>query len=131
MRANRRRDTAPELRLRRALHRRGHRYRVDHQPLPGLRRRADVVFTRWRVAVFVDGCFWHGCPAHGTQPRANADYWRAKIDRNVERDRETDDLLVEAGWSVVRVWEHVSTESAVERIEVALTQIRFDATGAD
>jgi DNA mismatch endonuclease, patch repair protein len=90
-----------------------------------------VVFTRWRVAVFVDGCFWHGCPAHGTQPRANADYWRAKIDRNVERDRETDDLLVEAGWSVVRVWEHVSTESAVERIEVALTQIRFDATGAD
>jgi DNA mismatch endonuclease, patch repair protein len=90
-----------------------------------------VVFTRWRVAVFVDGCFWHGCPDHGTQPRANADYWRAKIDRNVERDRETDDLLVEAGWSVVRVWEHVSTESAVHRVEVALTQVRSDTPGAD
>lgn len=127
MRGNRRRDTQPEMRLRRALHARGHRYRVDYPPLPGVRRRADLVFTRRRVAVFVDGCYWHGCPTHGTQPRSNAEYWRAKIARNVERDRETDRLLASAGWRVVRVWEHDPVERAVERVEAALLEARFDA----
>src|SRR3954471_18689778 len=88
-----RRDTAPELALRRELHRLGLRYRVDVAPAPSRsRRRADVVFSRQRIAVFVDGCFWHGCEEHGVRPRANAEYWRAKLRRNVERDRETDAL---------------------------------------
>lgn len=100
------RDTRPETALRRELHGRGLRYRVDFPPLPGLRRRADVVFTRARVAVFVDGCFWHRCPNHGTSPRNNREWWRAKLDRNVERDRDTDAALAAAGWRVVRVWEH-------------------------
>lgn len=127
MQGNRGRDTRPELRLRRALHARGLRYRVDHPPLEGLRRRADVVFTRWRVAVFVDGCFWHGCPQHGTSPRANDDYWRAKIAGNVERDRDTDRQLADAGWWVVRVWEHEPVEAGVERVLEALASARASA----
>ena len=99
-------DTKPEMLLRRRLHAEGLRYRVDQPVLPGLRRRADLVFTRARVAVFVDGCFWHRCPEHGTLPKANADWWRTKLDRNVERDRDTDALLGDADWIVVRVWEH-------------------------
>jgi len=79
---------------------------VDQQVLPGLRRRADLVFTRARVAVFIDGCFWHRCPEHGTLPKANAAWWRAKLNRNVERDRDTDARLRDADWIVVRVWEH-------------------------
>ena len=100
------RDTAPELALRQLLHAGGLRYRVDVAPLPGLRRRADVVFTRARLAVFVDGCFWHRCPLHGTYPKNNADWWRTKLDRNVQRDRETDQALAEADWQVLRFWEH-------------------------
>src|SRR3954466_10245033 len=89
----RRRDTAPEVAIRREAHRRGLRYRVD-AALPGLpRRRADMVFTRRRVAVFVDGCFWHSCPAHATTPTANREWWVAKLERNQERDRQTDDHL--------------------------------------
>ena len=83
MRANRRRDTGPELALRRELHRRGLRYRVDHAPIAGLRCRADIVFTRARVAVFVDGCFWHACPEHGNIPTANREWWQAKLELNV------------------------------------------------
>src|SRR5438309_7395046 len=105
MQRQRTRDTAPEIALRSELHRRGLRYRVDCAPLPGLRRRADVVFRSARVAVYVDGCFWHACDAHGTLPRSNAFYWEAKLARNVERDRETDSRLTEAGWVVIRVWE--------------------------
>ena len=115
------RDTTPELALRRELHRRGLRYRVDAAPLPGLRLRADVLFTRRRVAVFLDGCFWHRCPDHGTAPRHNADWWRAKLDRNVERDRQTDAALTEAGWSVVRVWEHEDPVLAADRVAKELT----------
>lgn len=99
-------DTKPEMLLRRRLHAEGLRYRVDQQVLPGLRRRADLVFTRARVAVFIDGCFWHRCPEHGTLPKANAAWWRAKLNRNVERDRDTDARLRDADWIVVRVWEH-------------------------
>ena len=128
MRANRRRDTAPELALRRALHSRGYRYRVDYRPLPRLRRRADLVFTKQRVAVFVDGCFWHCCPEHGTTPKSNADYWIPKLARNVERDRETDARLAESDWKVIRVWEHEPVEEAFERIVAALCRYRPSLT---
>lgn len=112
-----RRDTAPELLLRRELHRRGLRYRVD-APLPDMpRRRADVLFTRARVAVFVDGCFWHSCPTHGTAPSNNEAWWAAKLARNVKRDRETDAHLASLGWLVIRVWEHDDTVVAAGRIE--------------
>ncbi|MCG3207160.1 MAG: hypothetical protein FOGNACKC_00760 [Anaerolineae bacterium] len=116
MKAARRRDTAPEMALRAALHRRGLRYRVDVSPIKGLRRRADVVFRTVKVAVYVDGCFWHGCPIHGTWPKANAEFWRQKIEHNKKRDADTNRLLKEAGWEVVRVWEHEDPEDAAERI---------------
>ena len=106
MSAQRSRDTAIELRLRRLLHRNGLRYRVDHPPIAGLRRRGDIVFTAARVCVFVDGCFWHSCPKHATRPKANAAWWAQKLERNVTRDRETDRRLESEGWTVVRVWEH-------------------------
>jgi DNA mismatch endonuclease (patch repair protein) len=116
MRRQARRDTAPELALRRALHRRGLRYRVDRAPLVGIRRRADIVFTRVRTAVFVDGCFWHSCPLHATVPKANREWWVAKLAANVERDRATDRRLEEAGWSVRRVWEHEDMELTASSI---------------
>jgi DNA mismatch endonuclease (patch repair protein) len=106
MQANKGRDTKPELALRRAVHARGLRYRVSIRPVPSIRRTADLVFTKVKVAVFLDGCFWHGCPQHHTKARANADYWAEKVTRNRERDAETDRLLEKAGWTVVRVWEH-------------------------
>ncbi|MDC7121865.1 very short patch repair endonuclease [Cellulomonas fimi] len=115
-----RRDTAAELALRRELHRRGLRYRVAY-PVPGQRRRTiDVAFTRARVAVLVDGCFWHGCPEHGTKPRANSQWWTAKLAANYARDRDTDRLLEEHGWTVVRVWEHEVSCSAADRVEAAV-----------
>lgn len=102
----RRRDTKPELDVRRLLHARGMRYRVSY-PVPGAARRTiDIAFTRARIAVFLDGCFWHGCPEHGTLPRANADWWAAKLRRNAERDAETDRVLAADGWTVLRFWEH-------------------------
>lgn len=106
MSKQRRRDTAPELRLRKSLFALGLRYRVD-APLPGMtRRRADVLFSRKHLAVFVDGCFWHSCPTHGTLPRSNHDWWVAKLEKNVLRDRETDAHLLANGWVVLRFWEH-------------------------
>ena len=120
MKAARQRDTKPELALRRELHRLGLRYRVDTTPLRGIRRRADVVFGPARVAVFVDGCFWHGCPEHGTSPKANAQWWREKIARNQARDRDTDQRLAAAGWRVVRLWEHqVERDARAAAVEVA------------
>jgi DNA mismatch endonuclease (patch repair protein) len=113
----RRRDTAPEVAIRREAHRRGLRYRVD-TPVAGLpRRRPDVVFTRQRVAVFVDGCFWHSCPVHATVPKSNRDWWVAKLERNVVRDRETDERLRVLGWTVLRFWEHEDPIAAVDVIE--------------
>ena len=106
MQAIRSRDTAPELALRSLVHAAGLRYRVAAKPLPGMRRTADLLFRPTRVAVFVDGCFWHGCPTHFVPPRTNPDYWREKIDRNVQRDRDTDQRLSDAGWLVLRFWEH-------------------------
>lgn len=106
MQRQRRRDTKPEIALRQELHRLGLRYRVDRAVIPGVRRRADVVFPRARVAVFVDGCFWHSCPQHRSAPRSNADWWAKKLARNVERDRDTDRRLIEAGWMPLHMWEH-------------------------
>jgi DNA mismatch endonuclease (patch repair protein) len=121
MQANRRRDTKPELQLRSTLHRRGLRYRCDVRlDLPGIRVRPDIVFRRQRVTVFVDGCFWHGCPEHGSAPRANGDYWRAKLEGNRRRDARTDAALVAAGWTVVRIWEHEDVDDAADRIVAAL-----------
>jgi DNA mismatch endonuclease (patch repair protein) len=110
------RDTPPERALRSALHRLGLRFRVHVRPVPGLPRRADVIFPRARVAVFVDGCFWHGCPVHGTWPKANAEWWRAKIESNRARDADTDRRLTEAGWTVVRVWEHEDPDGAARQV---------------
>lgn len=106
MQANRRRDTSPELAVRRLVHAAGFRYRVDFRLVPALRTRADLVFTRSRIAVFIDGCFWHSCPAHGTRPKSNVEYWSPKLARNVQRDRETDAALEALGWQVLRFWEH-------------------------
>jgi DNA mismatch endonuclease (patch repair protein) len=114
--------TSPEWLLRRELHRRGLRYRVNYAFLiHGLtRRRCDLAFTRRRVAVFVDGCFWHACPEHATSPKENAAWWRAKLEANAARDRDTDERLTRAGWQVVRVWEHESVASAADKVEAAL-----------
>lgn len=113
-----RRDTGPEVALRRALHAQGRRFRVVY-PVPGQRRRTiDIAFTRRKVAVFVDGCFWHGCPEHGVHPRSNSAWWRDKLAANQARDRDTDRLLDEQGWTVLRVWEH-------ERIEVAMARVFY------
>jgi DNA mismatch endonuclease, patch repair protein len=126
MLANKRRDTKPELALRSALHARGLRFRKDYRlNLGTLRPRPDIVFTRSRVAVFVDGCFWHSCPEHrGTTPKTNSDYWEPKLARNVERDREYDDALRAAGWTVIRVWEHVAVEEAADLVVEAVRPAR-------
>ncbi|KXX57613.1 very short patch repair endonuclease [Rhodococcus sp. LB1] len=120
MRAQRRRDTAPELALRRELHRRGVRYYVDRAPVKGVRRRADLVFPRRKVAVYVDGCFWHSCPQHATFPKNNAQWWAEKLAGNVTRDRDTDARLTDAGWTVVRIWEHENPVVAADRVQEAL-----------
>lgn len=112
-----RRDTKPELALRRELHARGLRYRVERSVLRGVRRRADIVFGPPRVVVLVDGCFWHGCPAHATWPQRNASFWREKIETNRLRDRDTDQRLNDAGWTVIHVWEHEDPSEAADRIE--------------
>lgn len=121
MSRQRHRDTAPELALRRALHAIGLRYRVHPAGLPG---RPDVVLTRAQIAVFVDGCFWHRCPEHAVAPKANADWWREKLARNVERDREADRQLQQLGWVIIRVWEHEQPERAAERVAAVWRQRR-------
>jgi DNA mismatch endonuclease (patch repair protein) len=120
MSAQRRRDTKPEIALRRELHRRGLRYFVDRAPVKGVRRRADLVFPRRKVAVFVDGCFWHSCPQHATFPKNNAQWWTDKLAANVVRDRDTDARLAEQGWTVIRIWEHEDPLVAAERVQKAL-----------
>ena len=116
--------TSAELALRRVLYARGCRYRVN-RPLEGLtRRRADLTFASVRLVVFVDGCFWHSCPDHGTSPKRNDAWWAAKLQRNAERDRETDHHLEVLGWTVVRVWEHEAPEDAADRIMGVIRSIR-------
>ncbi|MGF9755075.1 very short patch repair endonuclease [Microvirga sp. 0TCS3.31] len=124
MSRQRRGDTSPEVTLRRALHRDGLRFRVGF-PVPGQPRRSiDIAFPRIRVAVFVDGCFWHACPEHASWPTSNAAWWRQKLARNVERDRESDDFLERAGWHVIRVWEHEDPRSAAVQVANAVASRR-------
>ncbi len=120
MKRQRRRDTAPELALRRELHGRGLRYRVDRSPVMGMRARVDVVFGPAQVAVFVDGCYWHSCPEHGSLPASNREWWREKFAANRERDARTNQCLIEAGWSPIRVWEHEDVVEAADRIEIEI-----------
>jgi DNA mismatch endonuclease (patch repair protein) len=120
MQSTRRRDTAAEVALRKVLHRLGLRYRIDRKPLPDLRRKADVLFRKAKVAVYVDGCFWHGCPLHATWPRQNARFWRDKIETNRRRDADTDHHLLAAGWAPLRVWEHEEPQEAARRIALVV-----------
>jgi DNA mismatch endonuclease (patch repair protein) len=126
MQLQRERDTKPELLLRQELHRRGLRYRLDQAIVPGTkRRRVDIVFPAARVAVFVDGCFWHGCPDHGRREYTiNGWYWPAKIEGNRQRDRDTDRRLLEVGWEPVRVWEHEEPAQAAQRVAEAVAARR-------
>lgn len=120
MQGNARRETSPERELRSALHRRGLRFRKNYSPVRGIRCRVDVVFIAARLAVFVDGCFWHSCREHGTSPRTNADWWRLKLEANVERDRRNTAALMAAGWTVLRLWEHEPIETMVDQITCVL-----------
>jgi DNA mismatch endonuclease, patch repair protein len=126
---NRRTGTKPEVALRSSLHRRGLRFRKDLTIRVGSGRRVrpDIVFTRARLVVFVDGCFWHGCPEHQVIPRSNRDYWVPKLRRNIDRDREVDDVLTVAGWHLIRIWEHEDAEEAAKRVEVAIRRVRGPA----
>jgi DNA mismatch endonuclease (patch repair protein) len=120
MLGNRSRDTKPEMAVRRACHALGLRYRVDARPLAGVRRKADLVFPTERVAVFVDGCYWHGCPDHYVPSKSNVDYWAEKIDGNKRRDAETDASLHEAGWLPLRIWQHEDPSAAALRVATAV-----------
>ncbi|MBB4687363.1 DNA mismatch endonuclease (patch repair protein) [Amycolatopsis jiangsuensis] len=118
------RNTGIEVALRKVLHAAGLRYRVHRRPITGVRREADLVFGPARVAVFVDGCFWHGCPEHVTWPKNNADFWRTKIETNRRRDADTDLRLQAAGWQTVRIWEHETSEEAAARVVAAVRERR-------
>ncbi|WP_435240539.1 very short patch repair endonuclease [Streptomyces cucumeris] len=124
MQAIRSRDTKPEKLIRRLVHAQGLRYRVSARPLPDLRRTADMVFRPAKVAVFIDGCYWHGCPEHYVAPRTNPGYWSGKVAGNIDRDRDTDRRLAEAGWTVLRFWEHESADSCALAIAATVTKLR-------
>jgi DNA mismatch endonuclease (patch repair protein) len=124
MLGNTRRDTSPELAVRRLLHARGLRYRVDLPLAFDRRRRADITFTRAKVVVFIDGCFWHGCPQHYVEPKAHGDYWPAKIARNRQRDAETTARLQADGWTVLRFWEHEEAAAVAAAVHAELAACR-------
>lgn len=124
------RNTQVEVELRRALHGSGLRYRIHRRPVKGVRREADIVFGPARVAVFVDGCFWHGCPDHATWPRNNAEFWRLKIEGNRARDLDTDARLTAAGWVAVRVWEHENPAEAAAKISALIANRRHRVAGS-
>lgn len=128
MLGNRSRDTGPEVQLRSALHRKGLRFRKHRRVLPAVGSKPDVIFTSVRIAVFVDGCFWHQCPQHGHSPHRNAHYWTAKLARNVERDRATDAALEASGWTVLRIWEHEDVAEAADRVARAVLLRKSTAT---
>ncbi|TQJ14682.1 T/G mismatch-specific endonuclease [Yimella lutea] len=117
MRGNRSRDTKPELAVRRLLHAEGLRYRVNVRPLPSLRRTADIVLASKRIAVFIDGCYWHGCPEHYVASKSNRDYWDVKIETNAARDAQTNAALSDAGWTVLRYWSHDRPENIAASIQ--------------
>jgi DNA mismatch endonuclease (patch repair protein) len=126
MQSNRGRDTSPEMVVRRRLHALGLRYRVSVRPIPNVRRTADIVFTRSKVAVFIDGCFWHGCPQHYQAPVRNAEFWLAKRLRNQERDAETDATIAAAGWRSIRIWEHEVSTVPDEVVARIVSAVRAD-----
>lgn len=120
------RDTAPEVAVRKLLHAEGLRYRVN-APVTGMPRRTiDIVFPKAKIAIFLDGCFWHGCPQHATQPKSNAEWWRAKLDRNMARDQETSEHLRTAGWTVLRFWEHIPAEEIAATVRAAVDREKQD-----
>lgn len=123
----RRRDTKAEVLLRRELHAQGLRYRVALPIASNRRRSIDIAFTRARLAVFVDGCFWHACPEHGTAPVANSEWWKTKLGANVARDRDTTRLLENSGWTVLRIWEHVEPGTAADIVVQALLALRAES----
>ncbi|WP_406466914.1 very short patch repair endonuclease [Streptomyces sp. NBC_01594] len=123
-----RRDTTPEVAVRKLLHAAGYRYRINER-VPGMSRRTiDIAFTRAKVAVMIDGCFWHGCPEHATQPKANSEWWRVKLDRNMARDVETTEHLTAAGWTVLRFWEHEAPEEVAVLVRTAVQRRLADRT---
>ncbi|MFF1476130.1 very short patch repair endonuclease [Streptomyces sp. NPDC058301] len=124
MQAIRSRDTKPERVIRSLLHAQGLRYRVAAKPLPDLRRTADIVFRPAKLAVFIDGCYWHGCPEHYVPPKTNPGYWSDKVARNIARDRDTDRHLIDAGWTVLRFWEHESASDCALKIAAAVSKLR-------
>lgn len=131
MQGNRGRDTGPETAVRRIVHSRGLRYRVDARPLAALNRRADLVFSRGKIAVFIDGCFWHGCPDHHTVAKANAAYWAEKVAGNRLRDLDTSKRLRDAGWLVLRFWEHEPPSEVADAIIVAVQDRRGSVAHRD
>jgi DNA mismatch endonuclease (patch repair protein) len=131
MKSTRQRDTAAELAVRSELHRLGLRYRLHVPVVPGVHRRPDVVFGPSKVAVFVDGCFWHGCPEHGTMARANRTFWLDKIETNKRRDADTDRRLRRTGWAAIRVWEHEDPERAAQRIATVVRRRRHRASATE
>ncbi|MFF4940870.1 very short patch repair endonuclease [Micromonospora chalcea] len=124
MQANTGRDTKPELALRRAVHALGLRYYVNRRPIKAVRRTADLLFPRLKLAVFLDGCFWHGCPQHHTIAKTNTAFWSQKVATNRRRDVDTNERLTAAGWTVIRIWEHEATPDAAARIAAAVTAMR-------
>ena len=128
MQGNKARDTSAELAVRRLLHARGLRYRVNYRPLRELRRTADIVFTRQKIAVLIDGCFWHGCPLHYTRPAANREFWDAKVERNKVRDADTVRAFEAAGWRVLRFWAHEGAAEVADTIAAAVFEGRSNAT---
>jgi len=123
MAATRGKDNPREREIRSALHLRGLRFRIHYGGIPGTRRSIDIAFTRVRLAILCDGCFWHGCPIHATVPKANREWWIEKISTNKARDRDTDERLVGGGWRVLRIWEHVPIDDAVESILAHLREL--------
>ncbi|WP_353886096.1 very short patch repair endonuclease [uncultured Gordonia sp.] len=124
MSRQRTKDTAPEVRVRKILHARGARFRTEVKLEPDMRTRADIAWRGIRLAVFIDGCFWHGCPEHATRPAANAEWWAQKLDANIARDRRADALLAERGWTVLRYWEHENPEQVADDILGAIQRLR-------
>ena len=125
MSSTRGRDSIPELAVRRLLHASGHRYRVNYRPLDDSRRTVDIAFTRLKLAVMIDGCFWHGCADHYRPASTRAAFWAAKIAGNRARDIDTNRRLMEKGWIVVRFWEHDAPELVVEAIEAEILRAKL------
>ncbi|WP_090040365.1 MULTISPECIES: very short patch repair endonuclease [unclassified Leifsonia] len=124
MQGNRSRDTKAEIAVRRLVHAKGLRYRVSAKPEADLRRSADLIFRSVKVVVFIDGCYWHGCPEHFKSPQTNAAYWSSKVGRNRLRDVETTRILEERGWLVMRFWEHEEPQLVADRIGNVVQQRR-------